>query len=347
MNLLLSIRSRSMFAILLTTIAAIFSIALMRITTASAADMSNQSNDPQVNQIWHLHQDVPKMARRGMAAVYDPHRTVVVMFGGEHLSRIFDETWEFDGSEWQKIFPRHKPPARFWHGMTYDSDRQVVVLYGGFDDRRTLNDTWEYDGSDWIQITTSVNPPPLSAFAMTYDSCRKKTVLYSGYANWGTWEYDGNNWERITVKDSPEFRHLASMTFDTARCKAVLFGGMGAGTRGRNDTWEYDGTNWTKIITDDLPDRRWAHALTYDSGLKKTILYGGYGQDYPRGDALDDTWEYDGLNWRVVNNTIMPPAREQHILVYFADLQKVLLFGGFGNGDSWFLRHFLEYLPLN
>ena len=347
MNKLIRFRFSLLVAILLFTIAALFIIASMTITTAIAKEKPAHMNVLQTNVGWTFYQDEPNLARRGMAAVYDSHRKVVVMFGGEDMGSVFNETWEFDGTKWQQIITPHKPPARFWHGMAYDSERQVVVLFGGYDDQTRFDDTWEYDGSDWVQVITIEKPQPLSAFGMTYDSCRKKTVLYSGYVNWGTWEYDGMNWEKIVVIDSPEYRHLASMTFDSARCQTVLFAGMGEGAQGRNDTWEYNGINWIKILTNDSPPPRWAHALAYDPLREKTILFGGYGQNYPDGGALDDTWEYDGENWNVINTTSAPAAREQHILVYDGNLQKALLFGGFGNGDTWFYSdQFLVYLPL-
>ena len=315
--------------------------------STALANQNIHSNNSQTPRAWNLYQDDSSMARRGMAAVFDSHRQVVVMFGGEDMGTVFDETWEFDGASWQQVSTPHTPPARFWHGMAYDTDRQVVVLFGGFDEQTYFNDTWEYDGSDWAQVTTLEMPQPLAGFGMAYDSCRQKTVFFSGDVSWGTWEYDGTNWEKISVSNSPEFRWLSAITFDSVRCRAILFGGCGPGVIGRNDTWEFDGANWVKVNTTNSPTPRWAHALAYDPILGKTILFGGYGPEYPTGNALGDTWEYDGSNWVETSPNNSPSAREQHIMAYEGNHQKTLLFGGFGNGDTWFYgNQYNIFLPL-
>jgi hypothetical protein len=335
-----------MFLIAVTTITGLFIYTRGEITTAAANVSPVQTNTTQTPMVWRQYQDNPDLARRGMAAVFDTHRQVVVMFGGEHMDSMLDETWEFDGTDWGQVSPPHSPPGRLWHGLAYDSDRQVAILFGGTNDQTVFNDTWEYDGSDWVKVTTSEKPQPLSGFGMAYDTCRQKTVLFSGYENWGTWEYDGTNWEEIPVSHSPEYRHLAAMTFDKARCRTVLFGGMGGGAQGRNDTWEYDGVDWVQVQTANSPFPRWASALAYDPVRAKTILFGGYGPEYPNGDAFSDTWEYDGVDWLETSPDVSPSAREQHILVYESKLEKMFLFGGFGNGDTWFYGYqYSIYLP--
>jgi hypothetical protein len=335
-----------MFLIALITIASLFLFTRDKITTAAASEGTVQSNTTQSPLVWRQYQDNPDLARRGMAAVFDSHRQVVVMFGGENIDRMLDETLEFDGTDWRQVITPHSPPGRLWHGMAYDSDRQVAILFGGTNDQIVFNDTWEYDGRDWLQVTTSDKPQPLSGFVMAYDTCRQKTVLFSGYENWGTWEYDGTNWEEIPVSHSPEYRHLAAMTFDNVRCRAVLFGGMGEGAQGRNDTWEYDGVDWVQVQTTNSPIPRWASALAYDPVRGKTILFGGYGPEYPTGAPLNDTWEYDGLDWLETSPDVSPSAREQHILVYEGNHQKMLLFGGWANPETWFYGYqYSVYLP--
>jgi hypothetical protein len=57
--------------------------------------------------------------------------------------------------------------------------------------------------------------------------------------------------------------------------------------------------------------------------------------------------EYDGANWVETNPNDSPSAREQHTMMYEGNQQKILLFGGFGNGETWFYNYqYLMYLPL-
>ena len=74
---------------------------------------------------------------RTMAAIaYDKNRQRAVMFGGVTGYNTFDmnyaaDTWEWDGSDWQKIETEIAPPARFDHAMAFDENRGTVLLYGG------------------------------------------------------------------------------------------------------------------------------------------------------------------------------------------------------------------------
>jgi len=290
------------------------------------------------NQIgWLLVSNNPDQARRGMAAAYDMQRQVTVMFGGFDNQDIVDnKTWEFDGNVWKQITTLHSPTARFWHGMAYDAQRKVVVLFGGTNNGQYPDDTWEYDGTDWIQVTTAYTPGGRVGFGMVYDSCREKVVVYGGgeYPK-GTWEYDGVDWTEYTPETNPGSRYMVSMTFDEARCRTVVFGGDIGGGTGDNETWEYDGVNWVKITTAASPLARWGGSLAYDPKRGKTVLFGGYGPQWPGGIVLGDTWEYNGINWVETSPTHSPSPREQNILVYQGNLERILLFGGFGSGETW------------
>jgi len=284
--------------------------------------------------------------RWSMAMAYDPHRRVVVMFGGrDPVGNPLNDTWEYDGTTWTRVTTAHTPPARYLHGMVYDTRRQVMVLFGGERADTRFDDTWEYDGTDWRRVYTSHSPSARQGFAMTYDACRQRVVLFGGNSQSGlqgdTWEYDGTDWVRIETTTSPPVRTLTSMVHDPTRCRIILFGGLPAGPLiALNDTWEYDGTTWTQVNTPASPIGRWAHAMAYDAARHRVVLFGGYGPVYPQGSQLGDTWEYDGNTWVQVFSDVSPTPREQHAMAYDLVRQRVVLFGGFRNpggfgGDTW------------
>lgn len=285
-----------------------------------------------LNPGWMRVADQPDLANRGMRTVYDSHRDVVVMFGG-WLDQTGDHTnltWEFDGAVWQQIVTPASPPARIWHGMAYDSTRHVVVVYGGEDESGVLNDTWEYDGSTWVEVVTPHFAAASYGFGMAYDSCRERVVLYGGNGdNSITWEYDGLDWQQVLTPNFPGHNFLTAMVFAAGRCRVVLFGG------GNNQTWEYDGVDWEQVITPHQPLSRWAHAMAYNPLSDKVVMFGGYGPEYPNGEALGDTWEYDGSDWLETSPAGSPAPREQHAMAFEGASGKVLLFGGFGRGDTW------------
>lgn len=122
---------------------------------------------------------------------YDAVRKRVVMFGGS----LGNETWEWDGTNWNQRNPATSPTSRCYHAMVYDLARQRVVLYGGQDSGRLWQeDTWEWDGSTWVQRGPGPVSPKRCFHAMVYDSSRQQVVLFGGQ-NLGamglndTWEY--------------------------------------------------------------------------------------------------------------------------------------------------------------
>src|SRR5262245_36115029 len=66
---------------------------------------------------------------------------------------------------------------------------------------------------------------------------------------------------------------------------------------------------WTNITPAPVP--RTQHAMAYDAGRRVTVLFGGYNRG-----LLGDTWEWDGINWKMRNPTTSPPARSGHALAY-------------------------------
>ncbi|GEM_PF-6889085 len=77
------------------------------------------------------------------------------------------------------------------------------------------------------------------------------------------------------------------------------------------------------------------HAMAFDAARGRTILFGGYD-----GSAqLQDTWIWDGDNWRPAGNKTLPPRRSQHALAYDEARKVCILFGGVGPagvlGDTW------------
>jgi hypothetical protein len=219
------------------------------------------------------------------------------------------------------------PEPRASHAMVFDTSRKVVLLFGGLAaGNRTLSDTWSWDGEDWTQLQ-DIGPSPRFAHAMAYDSVRQRTVLFggaSGNDTFGdTWEWDGDSWTQ-TQDIGPSARAEHAMAFDVARNGVVLFGGESNGTS-QSDTWVWDGSDWSQV-EDAGPSARRGHAMTYDTVRARTVLFGGVGdvggQNAP---TLGDTWEWDGTNWKHVQD-IGPAAATGAALVFRSATSA--LFGG-------------------
>jgi hypothetical protein len=198
--------------------------------------------------------------------VYDSRRQRVVLFGGYGDGTILGDTWEFDGSSWQKVADGG-PSPRAAFGMAFDSARGKTVVFGGARDRGepTMHDTWEWDGREWQRKGTS-GPPPRDHHAMTYDSRRQRVLVFGGGRQlpngsfpadttgaWlrDLWAWDGTSWTQLAESGPPSRGGLPGLAYDSRRDRVVLFGG------GHLDgTWEWDGHAWRQV--NDPPARRGA-----------------------------------------------------------------------------------------
>lgn len=218
------------------------------------------------------------MQRVLSAAAYDSGHSEVVLFGGrvrksrttscspgvsvESLSaELFcEDTWVWDGKDWQKKEPPHSPSGREAHGMAYDAQRRQVVLFGGrgTSSTRPLGDTWVWDGKDWKQLSPTHRPTARFSQTMAYDPVHGEVILFGGndgehFLN-DTWLWNGDDWTKVSPKGTiPEVRTDAAMDYDPVSGKMVLFSGsvwdsLGIGVPS-DESWTWDGVSWTKLNT--------------------------------------------------------------------------------------------------
>lgn len=222
-------------------------------------------------------------------------------------------------------------PAERSSPMVWDSQRQVIVMHGG----PYVADTWEYNGRRWSPVKTSTQPPYGFGF-LTYDASRGVTVMLRHVGEtWqhlgtDTWEYDGRDWQRVsTAHEPPDY---GPMVYDSERGVIVAFSGNRE--LGYVETWEYDGTDWGQVTTADMPSGRSDATIAYDAGRGVTVLWGG--SSYGGFEPLDDTWEYDGTDWRQVTTAQRPPATYGHSMAYDPDRAVTVVYGVLPTGfDTW------------
>jgi len=163
-----------------------------------------------------------------------------VLFGGGFVSQFFDETWEWNGSDWALLSPTVHPTARVMPAMAFDVSRNRVVLYGGTGGSGNLADTWEWDGSSWNLRPTVSNPGAIHGASMAYDATRAVTVLFGGdFLSNATWEWDGRGWLGLALTPAPPADRYRAMTYDTGRRQIVLAMASGQMPPADTSVWEY------------------------------------------------------------------------------------------------------------
>jgi hypothetical protein len=282
----------------------------------------------------------------------DPINHNIWLFGGldEFASSFTEDLWGYRAGLWFTPEANSSKPAN------------CGTPYGAFDTNRNRfvvscvgTDTYEWDGSAWKFFTDLKKFPPVRRFAaMVYDETLKKTVMFGGYDGDAyrndTWEWDGTSWTEIKpAKDKkPEARALFTMWYDPILKKTVLYSGLGRPNLDSritrySDMWAFDGTGWTKLNPTTTPGERFGSNAAVDPRTGKVLLFGGLlvekeGDVAKRQYFANDTWEWDGTNWRKIDAKRVPPGRQNFGLAYDPASNQVVMYGGYAGfyfSDLW------------
>lgn len=258
--------------------------------------------------------------------VFDIARGRTVLFGGQSWTQVggtvvFSDTWEYDGIAWTRL-PVSDRPATSFPSLAYDTARERILLNGD-----ESGNAWEYGDGAWRRVAAS-SGSRLGA-KMAHDSARGRTVLFGGGGLLGTVadtrEFDGVNWHVVSPAASPSPRSFQGMAFVPSRRRVVLFGGVHF-SQPLGDTWEYDGVTWRQVITSHSPPARYGYGLCHDTGRDRTVLFGGAVGEVQV--WANDTWEYDGVDWRQIHTPTAPSPRTMHGLCHDVLRGRTVLVGG-------------------
>jgi hypothetical protein len=185
------------------------------------------------------------------AAAFDQRRGRLVVFGGgSRDGRMFDATWEWDGTVWRNVSSK-APTARVGHSMAWSPTDSAVLLYGGFNPQGSFRDLWKWDGARWTQLDTA-GPATTEGPALV---AAENTVWLVGAPaggsssqTLGVWARRQGRWVRLDRGAGPAPRVGQGIAYDPARRRLVLYGGFFPDTnRGSSETWEFDGTAWRLV----------------------------------------------------------------------------------------------------
>ncbi|WP_028592022.1 S-layer homology domain-containing protein [Paenibacillus massiliensis] len=297
------------------------------------------------NYVWtERYPTTLPQARTAPLMAYDPRSEKILMFGGYvggSAIRVND-TWTWDGENWEQLHPTVTPPARSGGGMAYDPISNRIIMYGGDGRTNFLGDTWTWTGTDWQELTPSASPGLRGVPYMATDEKNDNIVFFGGQSQTGptneTWVWDGGNWVQQAPSTSPTPRAFGQMAYDPANQNLVMFGGNSSGGF-LNDTWTWDGVDWTQHITTSAPNIRMAYGLAYDGA--HIILFGG--EILGSGGRMnDDTWFWSGTDWS--QQPLVTNKRGHVAMVYDPKHDQLFSFGGYSEvmgsiiNETWTLQ---------
>lgn len=302
---------------------------------------------------WTQQNPMTSPSARGTAVLaYDSKHSQIVLFGGQAgngIQGVENDTWIWEGANWTLSHPAQSPGPRSNSAMAYDSAHGQAVVFGGAfgSGASYTGDTWLWDGSNWTQ-SQQTGPSERGVHAMAYDSVHGQVVLFGGQDNNAlplndTWTWDGSSWTLQHPRFSPPARFGHAMAFDSVHGQVVMFGGA-VGNAQFGDTWLWDGTNWNPTSPQQSPPARSFPAMAYDAAHGQVILFGGGTSNTvsttTNAGVLNDTWVWDGSNWKQMSPQNSPSARNRFGMAFDAGHAQAVLFGGrdvSSNflGDTW------------
>ena len=241
-------------------------------------------------------------ARSRHAMAYDSARGVAVVFGGRNNTRLFGDTWEWDGAGWERVSDSG-PAAREGHAMAYADDRGVVILFGGRNGATFYNDVWEWDGKSWEKVSDGEAISPRAEHGMAWDSKRDVAVVFGGTDGTGkradTWHWNHYQWTLMRDDENrfinPSRRSGAALTYDAKRKAVFLFGGIEDTGYLHRDAYFWNGLTWVRYYGYPITwiPRRTGHAVAFDKKRKLVVLFGGWRPEEVNG----ETWIWDRKDW--------------------------------------------------
>ncbi len=300
--------------------------------------------------------------RYGHAAIYDPLRDRMLVFGGIDTSRHYrDDVWTLILSgdpEWDAITPSGSPPSgRAVHTAIYDPIRDRMVVFGGIDAGYPYpKDSWELTLSGslaWNELTPS-GTVPLGRYGHTsiFDPIRDRMVVFGGIDGvthhdvWALTLSASPAWSEMTPSGPSELTGHTAI-HDPVRNRMLVFGGYDWRTGNRNDTWALSLSGnpaWSVLSPSGTrPTARTGHTAIYDPVRDRMLMFGGLDGTSFR----NDVWELSlsgSSTWSELTPSGNPPAaRTSHAAIYDPVRDQMVIFGGghgSGNGpnDTWALE---------
>jgi hypothetical protein len=318
-------------------------------TTASPSPPASTEPTPAPSMAglaWQQLEATGPRAREDHTWTADSDGTTAYLFGGRDGAMVMGDLWAYDlaGDTWSAIEAPGGPPPRFGHEAAW-VDGIGIVIFAGQSGPTFFNDLWAFDPATatWRELPAGGDVP-----VARYGTCAGmgpdgRLWISHGFTSDGTrfadtkaYDFGTATWTDETPDgDFPVSRCLHACWW-TADGTLALFGGQTTGVTALDDRWELDDAGWQRVAGAAPPARNLYAKGRMDGA---TLVFGGQGLDAGR---LGDAWllrDGDVDATPVAAEGDGPPGRSGAEMVVDDTRERVLLFGGLGEGgvlaDVW------------
>lgn len=302
---------------------------------------------------------------------FDPLTSRISMFTQPTQPGSQGTIWSYDGSNWSaQAFGT--PPFRGLAAIGFDPVRGRLVLAGGMllvGGPALRTDVWEWDGSSWVQASSNA-APLLTSSPLWFDPEANKLLAIDLLGEMRSW--DGVAWSTQPTKVWP--KASAGVALDVAT-GSLLVVDRAATWQRRSNEWDLVSTQatgieriaqsggtilgvgtgtfpgdppgawiwagvWVGLPANNPPPPRSQFGLAFDAARGRAVMFGG---NNLLGVSVDDTYEWDGQAWSLVQATPRPSPRYLPRMVFDPTKSRTVLVGGLRRvagqiieqGDTW------------
>ncbi len=298
------------------------------------------------------------LGRSGHAAIYDPLRDRMIVFGGDDGTLYFNdvEALSLSTAAWSVLAASGAPPSgRSRHTAVYDSNGDRLVVFGGEDAAFRFNQTWGLTlagDAAWAELAPSgVVPSARARHAAVYDPLRGRLIVLAGYD--GGLLADSQQlslgpapqWSSLVASGPlPSARYRHGVAYDPGDDRMLVYGGYDGLYPYPDGAWALPlggAPSWAAIATSGtIPAGRYGHTSLYDPLRRRMIVFGGHDGT----SRVDQVWALSLAGtptWSLLQPSGTPPSgRQNHSAVYDPIRDRMLVFGGFDGArrnDVWSL----------
>lgn len=303
-------------------------------------------------------------SRGDYAAIYDPVRKRLVIFGGRTAGTRLNDVWalELDGTPvWSRLSTQGVGPSpRGGPCATYDPVRDRMLVFGGEiylerdpddgdDEVFFFSEVWALSLSTntWSLVSAEAPQAGRANASAFYEPGRDRMIVLGGADDYDpredVWALSLGgvpHWTQLAPSGpGPEKRYDSAIAYDSARNRVIVFGGEISGVGLSNDLFELalEGATptWSTLSAGSLPSARSRALMLYDPPRDRLVMIGGYGAE-----PSDLTWELPlagPLEWAALQNPVAvdrPTARADVAAIWDRPRQRMVVFGGEGYSGS-------------